>query len=111
MLNLLKFKETADYSEFPNLAPESPVSGKVAYDKYIEEVMPFLDNAGSEVLFTGRGGHLLIGPENREWDYVLLVKHKNVENFLAYAKNEEYLKIAGHRTAALEDSRLLPLED
>jgi hypothetical protein len=29
---------------------------------------------------------------------------------LTFATDERYLKIAGHRTAALEDSRLLPIE-
>jgi len=40
---------------------------------------------------------------------VLLVEHPSVEKFLEFAKNENYLKTAGHRTAALEDSRLLPM--
>jgi hypothetical protein len=32
MLNLIRLRTVADYSGFPDLAPESPVSGRVAYD-------------------------------------------------------------------------------
>ena len=39
----------------------------------------------------------------------MLVKQASVESFLAFAGNEPYLGGLGHRTAALEDSRLLPL--
>ena len=44
-----------------------------------------------------------------EWDTVLLVKHKSIAAFMAFATNEEYLKGVGHLTAALADSRLLPI--
>jgi hypothetical protein len=30
---------------------------------------------------------------------------------MEFAQDKEYLKTAGHRTAALEDSRLLPIEE
>jgi hypothetical protein len=30
---------------------------------------------------------------------------------MAFARDEEYMKGIGHRTAALEDSRLLPLAE
>lgn len=30
---------------------------------------------------------------------------------MEFAQNEDYLKYAGHRTAALEDSRLLPTSE
>lgn len=110
MLNLLKFKETADYSDTPHLAPDEAISGQTAYDLYIKNVTPLLAKAGSTVLFQGKGGQMLIGPQNEYWDLVLLVKHKSVADFMAFANDEDYLKIAGHRTAALEDSRLLPIE-
>ena len=51
----------------------------------------------------------MIGPEAEKWDAMLLVQHESAEKFIAFAQDESYLKIAGHRTAALEDSRLLPM--
>ena len=111
MLNLLKFKEVADYSHAPSLAPEKKISGKEAYDLYMKHTLPFLKEVGSDVLFIGKGNAFLIGPSDEDWDLVLLVKHKDATTFLAFAQNKEYLAIAGHRTAALEDSRLLPIEE
>jgi hypothetical protein len=71
--------------------------------------MPFLREAGGELLFLGNGGNFLIGPPDERWDLAMLVRHRDVDTFLAFASNEEYLAWLGHRTAALEDSRLLPL--
>jgi hypothetical protein len=48
-------------------------------------------------------------PSTEHWDAVLLIKQNKVESFLAFESHEEYLKGIGHRTAALEDSRLLPV--
>lgn len=41
----------------------------------------------------------------------MMIRQNSVQDFLAFASNPEYLKIIGHRTAALEDSRLLPLTE
>lgn len=109
MLNLLRFRDEADYSAHSELAPPQPVSGRAAYDSYREHTLPFLETAGGEVLYVGDGGHFLVGPEDARWDLVLLVRHASVEAFMAMATNDDYLAGLGHRTAALEDSRLLPL--
>lgn len=110
MLNLLRFKETADYSATPDLKPEQPISGKEAYQLYIEHTLPFLKESGGEIVFMGEGGHYLIGPTEESWDAILLIKQKSVESFLAFESNEAYLQGIGHRTAAIEDSRLLPID-
>ncbi len=39
----------------------------------------------------------------------MMVRQSSAEAFLAFASNPAYLAGMGHRTAALEDSRLLPL--
>jgi len=109
MLNLLRFREIADYSATPDLQPDAPISGEEAYDLYIEHTLPFLTELGGEVTFMGDGGAFVIGPPDERWDRVLLVRHKSVEAFMGFASNAEYLAGAGHRTAALADSRLLPL--
>ena len=108
MLNLLQFREIADYSATPELMPETPISGKEAYQLYIEHTLPFLAKSGGEILFMGEGGDFLIGPTNERWDAVLLIKQNNVNSFLAFESDTEYMKGIGHRTAALADSRLLP---
>ena len=75
----------------------------------MEHTAPFLKHSGGEVLFYGQGGAYLIGPSDERWDAVMLVRQSSMESFLAFASNREYLAGMAHRTAALEDSRLLPL--
>ena len=109
MLNLLRFRAVADYSASPGLAPEAPISGAEAYDRYIAHTLPHLRKSGGEVILLGTGGAWLIGPDGERWDRVMLVRQKSVAAFMAFAADEAYLAGIGHRTAALADSRLLPL--
>jgi len=111
MLNLLRFRKIADYSTSPELMPDEPISGKEAYQLYIDHTLPFLKSSGGEILLMGEGGNYLIGPTNESWDLMLLIKQNSVESFLAFESNQEYMKGIGHRTAALEDSRLLPINE
>lgn len=108
MVNLLKFRKIADYSKAEGLRPQESISGEDAYALYMQHTLPHLKEAGSRVLYFGKCGNFLIGPTTKSWDAVLLVEHESVQKFIAFAQNEAYLKTAGHRTAALEDSRLLP---
>jgi hypothetical protein len=109
MLNLLRFRAVADYSANPELTPASPISGEAAYRLYMAHTLPYLHASGGEILFYGKGGSFLIGPSDERWDAAMLVRQRDVAAFLAFASNAEYLAGLGHRTAALEDSRLLPL--
>jgi len=109
MLNLLRFRETADYSANPELAPEQAISGAEAFDHYIRHTLPFLHESGGDVQFLGTGGSFLIGPEHERWDLVMMVRQSSVESFLAFSSHKEYLAGIGHRTAAIADSRLLPV--
>ena len=109
MLNLMRFREVADYSHAPELAPSEPISGAQAYEIYIEQVRPFLEASGGRLLFKGEGGRFLIGPEDEHWDLVMLVEQSSLESFFAFAQEPKMEAILAHRTAALLDSRLLPL--
>ena len=111
MLNLLRYRAIADYSASPQLAPAEPITGEAAYRLYMEHTMPHLEKSGGKLLFFGRGGAFLVGPENERWDAAMLVRQASPAAFMAFASNAEYLAGIGHRTAALEDSRLLPLEE
>lgn len=111
MLNLLRFRDIADYSATPQLAPEQPISGEAAYRLYMEHTLPHLEKSGGRLIFFGRGGSFLIGPSDERWDAAMLVEQSSPTAFMAFASNAEYLAGIGHRTAALEDSRLLPLEE
>ena len=109
MLNLLRFRDIADYTDYPELAPSEPISGRAAYQKYIDHTLPSLRKSGGELIFLGEGGQFLIGPPDEPWDLMMLVRQNSLVDFMAFASDEAYLAGIGHRTAALVDSRLLPL--
>lgn len=109
MLNLLRFRDEADYAHAPHLAPAEPITGRAAYELYMAHTRPHLEESGGHLDLVAEAGTFLIGPAGERWDLVLLVRHRSVETFLSFARNEAYLEGVGHRTAALEDSRLLPL--
>ena len=111
MLNLLKFRAIADYTKLEALRPDKEISGEEAYQLYINCTIPELEKVGSRIVFYGNAESFLIGPDSEKWDVVLLVEHESVATFMKFAQNPDYLKNAGHRTAALEDSRLLPIKE
>ena len=111
MLNLLRFRKIADYSADPELVPAAPISGAAAFDRYVAHTLPYLRESGGALLFLGEGGRFLIGPADERWDRAMLVRQSSVDSFMAFAGNAGYLAGLGHRTAALENSRLLPLAE
>jgi hypothetical protein len=108
-LNLLRLRAIADYSAAPELAPSSPMTGAEAFRLYIDHTLPYLRESGGDLLFLGEGGAFLIGPQDERWDMAMLVRQQSVTTFLSFASHRAYLAGIGHRTAAVEDSRLLPL--
>lgn len=108
MLNLLRFRPLADYTGLDPLKPQTEISGVEAYQLYIKCILPELEKAGSRILYYGKGNDFLIGPEAEKWDAVVLVEYLSVDTFMEFAQSKAFLENAGHRTAALEDSRLLP---
>lgn len=109
MLNLLRFRAIADYAHAPALAPRAPITGAAAYALYEAGIAPLLAASGGEVLFAGAGGPWFIGPKGEGWDRVLLVRQASVAAFLSFAQDPAAQALGHHRTAALGDSRLLPL--
>ena len=90
MLNLLRFREVADYSLNPELRPVEPISGRTAYQKYVDHTLPILEATGGGIVFLGEGGDYFIGPEEERWDAAMLVRQKSLSDFMAFAKHQEY---------------------
>ena len=106
MLNLLMYRELADYSEHPN---EASCSGEEAYSRYSKLAFPRIQEAGARVLFFGKAEAPIIGPIEERWHEVLLVEYPNVKAFMEMVNSDAYQAIVYHRTAALKDSRLIPI--
>lgn len=104
MLNLLRFRPQAQYAR--ELAMPA-ASGRQAYAEYSRLIRPLLARAGAEVLWLARAQVAVIAPPGEHWDEVLLVRYPSAEAFLQMIESAEYRAIVHHRSAALEDSRLL----
>lgn len=102
MINLLKYKEIATYE-----GEGEKVSGKKAYVIYSKKVTKLLLAAGGQIVWMGKVSSSLIIPDGESWDAVLLVRYPNKTAFVEMTQSEAYKKIAHHRTAAIEDSRLM----
>jgi len=107
MLNLLRYREKAQYK---NSDFDSNCSGAEAYQRYGAAVFPLMQKVGATVVYRGKAKNIFIGPENEEWDEVLLVKYPSFQAFLKMTTDPKYLTIVVHREAALADSRLIMTE-
>lgn len=104
MLNLLRFRDRAAYVD-----QGEECSGRDAYKRYSETSLKTIAAVGGRVLFGGRAYQSLIGPTGEQWHQVFLVWYPSVEAFRGMLVIPEYQAAVRHRTAALEDSRLIPI--
>lgn len=104
MINLLRFRERADY---PAEMEVPASSGRDAYAQYAREVDPILARVGGKVIWKGEAKHAFIAPDGETWDEVLLVAYPSRDAFLGMLKSPDYQAITVHRTAALADARLI----
>jgi len=110
MLNLIRLRERADYSHAPQIAPEGGIDGAGAYALYVKGIEPLLKETGGELLFLGSAENFLIGPQDETWDIAMLVRQTSKASFLSFASDPEAQLVTAHRTAAVADSRLLPIK-
>lgn len=111
MVNLLKFKIVADYSEG---SPHEPCSGAEAYARYQHAFTVTVGEVSqAQVLYEGPVDQIFIGaagaPE-ADWDKVLIVRYPSRQHFLAMMANADYREALVHRYAGLERTVLLQCE-
>jgi len=102
MINLLKFRDKARY-------PDGTIScsGREAYQAYAKIAAKTLAEIGGELFWRGPVHGCLIAPDGEAWDEALLIKYPSIEAFKKMLAMPEYQKGTVHRSAALEDSRLI----
>ena len=103
MMNLLKFREFAKYSD----GTDATLSGAQAYQRYAAEVVPIINKTGGEVVFSGQTNTLVIGDGELKWDMVSIVQYPSVAAFIGMTSSDEYKKIHVHRDAGLESQLLV----
>ena len=108
MMNLLKFRETANY---PAEAGMAPCSGKEAYDRYQHAFTVAVGAVSqAEVLYDGPCEQVFIGQpgtEAADWDKLLLVRYPTRQHFLNMMADESYRDALVHRYAGLERTVLI----
>lgn len=108
MLNLLRFREQAQYRAQDNA---QPCSGFEAFMRYGAGVTPLIAAAGGEQVWQGRQASMLIGPQDKDWHLVVLVRYPSARAFVDMVASDEYQAVVKHRAAALTDSRLIAMEE
>jgi uncharacterized protein (DUF1330 family) len=106
MVNLLKFKERADYSaERPEAAER--LSGVEAYMRYGAVAQECVAEVGGSIVWGGLQSLVLVGGTDQEWDQVVCVRYPSRQAFLKMIAQPRYLAATYHRSAGLERTALL----
>ena len=106
MINLLRFRDQADYGGRTDFAP---CTGREAYfARYLpafnETASPY---GATELVFGGNVVGSVVGPLSEVWDGIGLVRYPGIEVFQKLIVDSAYLARAEpHRAAALADWRL-----
>ena len=97
MVNLLKFKEKAEYED----GRETDLTGQEAYAIYGVEVVAHLAKVGGKPVIAGQVTGLRLGVVEELWDSVAIAMYPNRKAMLAMIMDPEYRKSAVHRSAGL----------
>lgn len=107
MLNLVRFRDEADYGP---ASEQAPCSGRTAYfERYVpafRKIAP--EYGGTTPVYLGRAHELLVGAEGEQWDVVALVQYPDLAALKGIITDERYLRDAApHRVAGVADWRFL----
>ena len=106
MINLLRFREHADYPPDHPAAAER-IAGAEAYRRYSRESAPVFARVGGLIVWSGKPEVILIGPADERWDAAFIARYPTAAAFLEMVTDEEYRRAVIHRQAAVETSRLI----
>lgn len=97
MVNLLKFKDRAEYED----GRETDLTGREAYQLYGAGVTELLSTYGGEIVFFGDVTFLALGQVEDLWDEVAIAKYPNRGALLKMSLSDEWRALSVHRTAGL----------
>lgn len=98
MVNLLKFKDKAEYED----GRATELTGREAYALYGQAVSELLVKHGGGPVFGGRVTHLTIGVVEDLWDQVAIATYPSRAAMMEMIMSPEYRECSVHRTAGLE---------
>ena len=97
MLNLLKFKEKAEYPD----GRETDLTGAEAYGIYGQEVVGHLAKVGGAPMFSAAVERLMLGEVEELWDMTAIAMYPSRKAMLEMISAPDYQASAVHRTAGL----------
>jgi len=97
MLNLLKFKDRAEYED----SRDNNLSGREAYLIYAEEVINHLAKVGAEPVIAGSINRLILGEVEELWDVAAIVRYPSKQAMLKMIMDKDYQESEKHRAAGL----------
>ena len=100
MVNLLKFKEKADYPADHELHGTA-MTGQQAYALYAHEVSKILQSFGGKIVFAGNVQRLTLGQIDELWDQVAIAEYPSKKHMADMIVSPEYQAIEVHRDAGL----------
>jgi uncharacterized protein (DUF1330 family) len=98
MVNLLKFKDKAEYAD----GSDADLSGAEAYARYGKAVQACLASVGGRQVYAGPVTGLMLGEVEELWDMVALAEYPSLAAMQAMISSPEYQAIEHHRKAGLE---------
>ncbi len=98
MLNLLKYKEKAEYAD----GRETDMTGAEAYSIYAAEVVAHLAKVGAVATFSAAVERLMLGEVEDLWDTAAIAMYPSREAMLKMISDPDYQASAVHREAGLE---------
>jgi uncharacterized protein (DUF1330 family) len=106
MLNLIRLRPLADYP------PDHPdhnkwLTGLEAYRAYGRTSAEIFARVGGRQIWAGRPETVVTGPADEQWDLAFIAEYPSAGAFLAMVTDPDYREHVKHRTAAVEDSRLI----
>jgi len=106
MLNLLRFKENADY---PGDHPHAGKgwSGARAYEEYGKTSGPVFARVGGSIIWRGSMETMLTGPNDKNWEVAFIAQYPTAGAFLEMVTDPDYQKAVVNRQAAVLTSRLI----
>lgn len=103
MVNLMQIKPNAEYDD-PNL---NDCTGLEAFTRYTSGSAEVRQEVDAELVWSGKAVQMPIGPSEKSWDMVALVRYPSASAYLKMRATEAYQAARVHRRAALYDSRLI----
>ncbi|MEO1100667.1 MAG: DUF1330 domain-containing protein [Pseudomonadota bacterium] len=98
MVNLLKFKDTAEYED----GRETDMTGREAYNIYGAAVGKIMQDYGGQLVFVADTTFLSLGQVEELWDEVAIVAYPDRASLLNMSMSAEWQEASVHRTAGLK---------